>query len=89
MKILKFGAKWCPGCLVMKPRFKEIEANNPWLKTEYYDFDVAKDMVEKYNINEVLPTFVFLDKNDKEFLRLQGEVEKKKIIEIINKNKEK
>lgn len=89
MKILKFGAKWCPGCLVMKPRFKEIEANNPWLKTKYYDFDVAKDMVEKYNINEVLPTFVFLDKNDKEFLRLQGEVEKKKIIEIINKNKEK
>ncbi|MDD2354202.1 MAG: thioredoxin family protein [Patescibacteria group bacterium] len=89
MKILKFGAEWCSGCIIMKPRFKEIETENPWLETEYYDFDIAKDVVEKYKIDEVLPTFVFLDKKGKEFLRLQGEVQKKKIIEIINENKEK
>jgi len=87
MKVLKFGAVWCPGCLVMKPRWKEIEEENSWLKNEYYDFDENKDMVEKYKIDDILPIFVFLDKNRKEFLRLRGEVEKEKLIEIINQNK--
>jgi thioredoxin-related protein len=71
----------------MKPRWKEIEAENPWLKTEYYEFDDSKEMVEKYKIDKTLPTFVFLDKNDNEFLRLNGEVEKNKLLEIINQNK--
>ncbi|NLE07085.1 MAG: thioredoxin family protein [Parcubacteria group bacterium] len=89
MKVLKFGAVWCPGCLVMKPRWKEIETENPWLKNEYYDFDLDKEMVGKYKIDKNLPTFVFLDKEGNEFMRLNGEVEKKKLIEIINQNKEK
>jgi thioredoxin-related protein len=72
----------------MKPRWKEIESENPWLKTEYYEFDDNKEMVEKYKIDKTLPTFVFLDKNDNEFLRLNGEIEKEKLLEIINQNKE-
>ena len=87
MKILKFGANWCPGCLIMKPRFKEIETENPWLKNEYYDFDEDKKAVEKYKIDKTLPTFVFLDKNENEFLRLSGEIEKEKIVDLINKNR--
>lgn len=89
MKILKIGATWCPGCLVMKPRWAEIEKDNEWLKTEYYDFDTDKEIVEKYNINDILPVFIFLDKDDNEFLRLNGEVEKNKLVEIIDKNKDK
>jgi len=88
MKVLKFGAVWCAGCVVMKPRWKEIEEENSWLATEYYDYDTDKEAVEKYAINEILPTFVFLDKEEKEFLRLQGEVDKDKLIEIINQNKD-
>jgi len=87
MKVLKFGAIWCSGCLVMKPRWKEIESENPWLQTEYIDFDVDKEMVEKYKIDDVLPTFVFLDKDGQEFLRMSGEVGKDKLINIINQNK--
>lgn len=89
MKVIKFGAVWCSGCLVMKPRWAEIEAENPWLKTEMHDFDQDKEAVEKYNIDETLPTFVFLDKENKEFLRLNGEIDKDKLIEIINTNKDK
>jgi thiol-disulfide isomerase/thioredoxin len=89
MKIIKFGAVWCAGCLVMKPRWKEIEEENPWLKTEYHDFDQDKDFVQKYNINETLPTFVFLDKDEKEILRLSGEVDKTELLRIIEENKEK
>ncbi len=90
MKVLKFGAVWCPGCLVMKPRWQEIEQKLPWLKTEYYDIDKDKDMVQKYNIeSETIPTFIFLNKQSEEFLRLHGEINKQKLIEIIKKNKDK
>jgi thiol-disulfide isomerase/thioredoxin len=90
MKILKFGAIWCNGCLVMRPRMAEIEKENPWLKTEYFDFDKDKDAVNKYGIDSgVLPVFIFLDKDGKEILRLSGEVEKKDLIGEINTNKEK
>ena len=88
MKVLKFGAVWCPGCLVMKPRWKEIETENSWLKTEYYDFDQNKEIVNRHMIADTLPTFVFLDKNEKEFLRLSGEITKSDLIDLINKNRD-
>ena len=89
MKVLKFGAVWCSGCLVMKPRWKKIEEENPWLETEYYDYDTDKEMVEKYKIDKTLPAFVFLDKDEKELLRLNGEIDKDKLVEIINQNRDK
>jgi thiol-disulfide isomerase/thioredoxin len=90
MKVLKFGASWCNGCLVMRPRWSEIKKENPWLKTEYFDFDKDKDAMNKYGIDSgVLPVFVFLNKDDKEILRLSGEVEKKDLIREINTNKDK
>jgi len=90
MKVIKFGAVWCNGCLVMRPRWEEIEKENPWLMTEYYDFDEDKEMVEKYKIEMGrLPVFVFLNKEGEEILRLSGEVKKDKLIEEIEKYKEK
>lgn len=73
----------------MKPRWKEIEEGYPWLMTEYYDFDENKDMVEKYNIDKNLPTFVFLDKDEKELLRLHGEPSKEELVKVILENKDK
>jgi len=87
MKVLKFGAAWCTGCIIMKPRWKEIETELPWLETEYHDFDGDKAVVEKYNLMS-LPTFIFLDKEGKEIIRLSGEVEKQKLIEVISQNKD-
>lgn len=89
MKVLKFGAVWCNGCLVMKPRWKEIEAEYPWLQTQYFEYDSEKAAVEQYSIDQNLPTFVFLDKHGKEFLRLSGEVEKSKLTQIILEYKDK
>lgn len=89
MKVLKFGAVWCSGCLIMKPRWAEIEKENLWVKTEYFDFDKDKDMVEKYRVIENLPVFIFLDNNGVEIERLSGEISKDKIIEVLSKNKEK
>lgn len=86
MKVLKFGAVWCSGCLVMKPRWVEIESEMPDLETLYYDFDKDNEMVKKYQIDHKLPVFVFLDKQGNEILRLTGEVDKDRLIDVINEN---
>lgn len=88
MRVLKIGSDWCPACLIMRHRWKEIEEEYPWLMTEYYDFDRDKDIVEKWGINSILPTFIFLDCNNNELLRLHGEILKKEIIKVVNENKE-
>ena len=88
MKVHKFGAVWCNGCLVMKPRWAEIEAQNPWLETEYHDYDQDKEAVQRFAIDEKLPTFVVVDQEGREFLRLSGEIETDKLIEVINANKD-
>ena len=90
MKVLKFGAVWCSGCLVMRPRWEELEKENSWLETEYYDYDQDREQVEKYAVRgSRLPVFVFLDKKGKEFKRLEGEIEKKELKKIIEENKDK
>lgn len=89
MKVIKIGAIWCNGCLVMKPRWLEIENENPWLKTEYLDFDADKEKVSKYDVTSgILPVFIFLDKNGNELFRLNGEIQKEKLQNLINENKD-
>ena len=88
MKVLKFGAVWCPGCLVMRPRWREIEAENPWLETRYFEYDDSQEMVNKWEVGKgLLPVFIFLDKNDHEITRLTGEPPKVELLKIINEHK--
>lgn len=90
MKVLKIGAVWCNGCLVMKPRWQEIETELPWLKTRYFDYDQNKAKIEKYKIDSgTLPVFIFLDKKNQEITRLNGEVSKDKLLAVIQENREK
>ena len=88
MKVLKFGAVWCSGCLVMKPLWKEIEAENPWLETRYFEYDDSEEAVNKWQVGKNLPVFIFLDKADKEITRLTGEVSKDELLAIIQKHKD-
>lgn len=88
MKVLKFGAVWCSGCLVMRPRWAEIEKEIEWLKTEYFDYDQDKENVSKWKITNILPVFIFIDDNGNELTRLSGEPSKKTLIELINKYKD-
>ncbi|MCK4473710.1 thioredoxin family protein [Candidatus Parcubacteria bacterium] len=88
MKVLKIGAKWCPGCKIMTPRWQEIEKENPWLKTEYIGVDEHPEMINKYHITN-MPAFLFLDKEEKEITRFSGEVEKEILVKCILENKDK
>ena len=73
MKIIKIGAIWCPGCLVMKRVWKNIMANYGDLNITELDYDMDNDEVSKYNPGKVLPVVIFLDENNNELERLIGE----------------
>lgn len=88
MKILKIGTTWCPECVIMRPRWAEIERAMPELQTEYIDYDQQPEIKKQYQIDHV-PTFIFLDKADQEILRLKGLVEKEELSELINQHKDK
>lgn len=85
MKILKFNAIWCSGCIVMKKIMKEIEEEYPNIPIESYDYDMDEEMVNKYNIGEIIPVLVFLDENEQEIGRLIGEKTKKEIAKEIER----
>lgn len=95
MKVLKFGAVWCALCPTMKPRWAEIEQARPWLKNEMYDFDQNADVAKQWGVDKDaedktkgLPTFIFLDKHGKEFLRLHGEHSVAELSKIVDENKD-
>jgi thioredoxin 1 len=79
MKVLKFGSATCPGCFTMKPRWKEIETENEWLATEFFDIDENPDAAEKWGVREI-PEFIFLDKNGAEIERMAGVIEKEILV---------
>lgn len=85
MKILKFSAIWCSGCIIMKKIMKEIEEEYKNIEIESYDYDMDEDMVEKYNIGEIIPVLVFLDKENNEIGRLIGEKRKFEIVKEIER----
>lgn len=80
MKIVKIGAMWCPGCIVMHKIWKQLEEKYPSVSIETYDLDMDSEEVEKYEVGSTLPVIIFY-KNDKEYKRLIGE---KKIEDIEN-----
>ena len=85
MKILKFNAIWCSGCIVMKKAMKEIEEMYPNIKVESYDYDMDTDKVEEYKVGSLLPVLVFLDESQNEIGRLIGEKSKKEIVKEIER----
>ena len=87
MKIIKIGAIWCPGCLVMKKVWKNIITNYPELDITEYDLDMDKEEVVKYNPGKTLPIVIFLDEDGLELERIVGEVKEEELIERINKYK--
>ena len=74
MKIIKIGAMWCPGCLVMKKVWKNILSDYPELNIIELDYDMDSQEVGKYNPGKVLPVVIFMNDNDQELERVIGEV---------------
>ncbi len=71
MKIIKIGALWCPGCLVINSSINKIKKKYPNLEVIEYDYDFDLE-VSIYNVGNILPVLIFMT-NDKEYSRLIGE----------------
>lgn len=84
MKIVKIGAVWCPGCIVMKKIWGEIEKE---YDIELTSLDIDMDDVTEYNVGSTLPVIIFY-KDDTEYKRLVGEKKKSDIVEILDEIKE-
>lgn len=84
MKIIKIGAIWCPGCLVMKKVWNNILKDKD-LDILELDYDMDLEEVSKYNVGNVLPVVIFLDDNNVELERVIGEQKEKTLLEIIKK----
>ena len=84
MQIIKIGAVWCPGCLVMNKIWNNILKNND-LDIIELDYDMDNEEVSKYNVGQVLPVIIFVDKDMVELERLVGEQKEDKLMEVIDK----
>ena len=71
MKIIKIGAIWCGGCLVMNKTWNKLKDNYQF-DYEELDYDMDEEEVSKYEPGKILPVFIFMDE-DKEIDRLTGE----------------
>lgn len=80
MKILKFSAAWCMQC-------RALANNLIAIQDKITEIDIEKDenaeLVSKYNIMS-LPVLVFLDSNDVEIGRLNGNQSAKTVIDYMN-----
>lgn len=87
MKIIKIGAVWCPGCLVMSKIWNKILDKYDNMDIVSLDYDMDNEEVLKYNVGKILPVIIFVDKEDNELERLIGEQKEDKIIELIERYK--
>jgi thiol-disulfide isomerase/thioredoxin len=72
MKIVRFSAIWCAGCLVMKSRWDKVFSNYNNIEIIDYDYDLNYDEVLKYNIGKIIPVIIVL-KDNIEIKRIIGE----------------
>ena len=84
MKIIKIGAIWCPGCLVMNKIWNKINKDYE-LDIIELDYDMNNDEVVKYNVGKVLPVIIFMDDEGIEIERLVGEQKEDKLRNLIDR----
>ena len=89
MKLIKIGAVWCSGCLIMNNIIGKTRKNYKFDLVEY-DLDLEEDEAKKYEPGDILPVFIVEDENKKEITRFHGElsyeefVKKLKDVGVIN-----
>lgn len=71
MKVVKIGAIWCSGCLVMNSVISKT-LKNYTIDFQEYDIDMDEEEAKSYQPGDVLPVFIVMDQ-DQEVTRFAGE----------------
>lgn len=82
---IELGSVRCIPCQMMQPIMKSIEEKYPdQVKVVFHDVwtPEGQPFGQKYNIR-VIPTQVFLDRNDKEFYRHEGFFPEEELVKIL------
>ena len=58
MEIVKIGAMWCSGCLIMNKIFREI-TNEREINITSLDIDMDEEEALKYKLGDILTVFIF------------------------------
>jgi len=82
IKILDFGADWCPSCKVLKPVVEEFASENDNVEVEFINVDQDAASAAKYKVRS-LPTLIFLSE-DEEVHRSLGAKTKSELAEIVS-----
>ena len=82
MKIIKIGAIWCGGCLVMAKTWESLKKNYSDIEFIELDYDIDDEEVKKHDVGEVLPVFIFY-KDGVEVKRINGEVKESILVDTI------
>ena len=82
MKIIKVSALWCPSCLIMNDIIEEV-VNEKSMELIKYDYDYDAEIVNRYNVGNILPVLILINDKNEEIKRIVGEHSKKEIIEFI------
>ena len=85
MKVIKITAIWCTSCIIMNKVWKEIQEKYNF-DTISYDLDMDEDEVEKYDVGDKLPVFIFQDDNNNELFRIIGEKKIEEMEKIIKEH---
>lgn len=79
--IIRISAMWCSSCIIMKSKFNEVIKDYN-IEVIDYDYDLDNEIIEKYNVGNILPVYIKMDGNE-ETGRLIGEHSKKELKEFI------
>ena len=70
--VIDFYATWCKPCKTIEPVFDSLQKEySNKINFIRVDVDQQPEIAKEYNISAV-PTFVFLDADDKELYRIEG-----------------
>jgi thiol-disulfide isomerase/thioredoxin len=84
-KVYKMSAIWCAPCRVYAQTFGNVSKMDAYKDIEFKEFDADEneELFIKYAIRGV-PTTLFLDENDKELIRISGNVPQKTLTDTID-----
>lgn len=78
MKVLKFGAIWCPPCKVMKTTLHGFDE----CELQEIDVDKETDITSEYGVRS-LPTLVLLNDDGEEIWRKTGVTSKMELTSVV------
>jgi len=72
MKLIRISAVWCSSCIITYKDWNKLKETFSNYEYEEYDYDMDNDIVEKYNIGNIIPVIIAL-KDNNEIGRIIGE----------------